>query len=376
MSDAGYVKLKNRWVKNTPKRERRAQRQQERFGDVILEIESPAIYKLSYQQLLDQGIDLNRFPIHKLAITRDGVAVPRRVSTASGASKRRFGPGSTIVFYAYGPSPADSRYIATEAYRLSLDPSKVVKLKEIAQIDEREHGESQVNHVYTQRFGDKKSYSFVLEGDGWYDSPIRAIRNIGTKTISLNVAPDAVLSELASIELLMYGVTKFPSVDADGDGEVEPGHHYKVYLNRENHPEAVAEGYAAGRVFIPVLQDVLGQLKHGDNEIQIELIPDNGHNLDLVYFLGGALRYQRPNVIANGSLNVVERSGVSSVGIQAGGAEISGIYAVDGEHNVTSRGFTSSDGLITVATNSNSSQRGQATLMVVADEAYSQPEAI
>ncbi|MBL4671824.1 MAG: proprotein convertase P-domain-containing protein, partial [Arenicella sp.] len=377
MSNAGYVKLKHRWVKNTAKRERRARRQKKRFSDVILEIESPAIYKLTYQQLLDQGIDLNRFPIHKLAITRGGVAVPRRVSTARYTSKRRFGPGSTIVFYAYGPSPVDARYVATEAYRLSLDPAKVIDLKEVAQIDGREHGgESQINHVYTHRFGDKKRYSFGLEGDGWYDSQIRAIRSIGIKTIDLNVAPDAVLSELASIELLMFGVTSFPPVDADGDGDVEPGHHYKVYLNRADHPEAVVEGYADGKQFITVSHDVLGQLKHGDNEIQIELIPDNGHNLDLVFLLDGALKYQRPNVIVNGSLNVAERSGASSLLVQTQGAEVSSVYAVDGDHNVASKAFSVSDGLLKVAINSNPSQRGQASLMVVTDEAYSQPEAI
>jgi subtilisin-like proprotein convertase family protein len=383
MSNAGYLKLKNRWVKNTPKRERRAQRQQERFGDVILEIESPAIYKISYQQLLDQGIDLNRFPIHKLALTRGGIAIPRRVSTARDASKRRFGAGSTIVFYAYGPSSTDARYVATQAYRLSLDPAKVVELhkvgepQEITQTAESEpFGESQVNHVYTQSFGDKRIYSFGLEGDGWYDSSIRAIRSIGTKTINLNVAPDAVLSELASIELSMFGVTKFPPVDADGDGEVEPGHHYKVYLNRAEHPEAVVEGYADGKVFITVSQDVLGQLKHGNNEIQIELIPDNGHNLDLVYLLGGALKYQRPNVIANGPLNVIERSGASSISIQTEGAEVSSVYALDDEHNIVSKAFSVNGGRLKVAVNSNSSQRGLAKLMVVSDDAYSQPAAI
>lgn len=379
MIEAGYIKTKNRWRKNSVRKQARQDRQKRRFPRVIFDIESDGMYRITYEELLNQGINLNRMPLHKLSLTRDGVAIPRAVFNSKTKSKRRFGPGSELVFYGRGPSDSDSRYVGTAPYVLSLDSSKVIdisRLTPLADAGAADIGTIDQTHRFTENFGSKNIYSFGLEGDGWYDSSIRAIRRIGVKSINLDVSNDAVLDDVATIELLLFGVTSYPGIDVDGDGEPEPGHHYKVYLNRAEFPDAIAEGYGDGREFINVSQDVVGQLKHGDNEIQIELIPDNGHNIDLVYLVDGSMSYARPNMINGGALTVRQGKGESKTVAKTNGVGIDAVYATDHEHNVSQRPFTIKDGLVEVVNQANPSQRGPVMLRFVSEGGYATPENI
>lgn len=380
MVDAGYVKIKGRWVKDNFKRQARKERQESRFESVLFDVESAGIYKISYQEVLAMGVDLKGMPLHKLSITRGGVAVPRMILNQDPKYKRRFGPGSDILFYGYGPSESDSRYVATEPYLVALDASKVIDLPASKNIDSASSNSDLASsevQLLTQRFGEKNLYSFGLEGDGWYDSSIRAIRAIGTKSITLNIEESAVLENGAKIDLLMYGVTDFPDIDVDGDGVTEPDHHFKVYLNRADFPNAIFEGYSRGKEPINISQEVLGQLRHGDNEIQIELIPDNGHNLDLVYFLNGSISYSRPNLMNSESLAVVESEGSGKTVVQEIGFKVDAVFAVDSEKNVALRPFyRGQNGEVEVVRQGNSSQRGPVTLNFISEAGYLKPRHI
>ena len=380
MAEAGYVKIKKRWVKNNSRRQARQKRQEDRFHSTILDIESAGIHQVSYEDLLAAGVDLKGMPVHKLSLTRGGVAVPRRVFRNGSKSKRRFGPGSEIVFYGYGPSESDSRYVATEPYLLSLDASKVIDLPSAERFDFGQLSNdlsSWSNHRFTHRFGDKNLYSFGLEGDGWYDTSIRAIRSIGTKFINLKIDENAVLEDAATIELLLYGVTDFPDIDVDGDGITEPDHHYKVYLNRTDFPNPISEGYSRGKALIQVSQEVIGQLKHGDNEIQIELIPDNGHNLDLAYFINGSISYSKPNIMSAKSLSIDELEGSGKTIVRTNEHKVDAVYAVDSENNVAIRAFNENqDGIVEVLQRNNTSQRGPVILNFVSDGGYLKPKQI
>ena len=175
----------------------------------------------------------------------------------------------------------------------------------------------------------------------------------------------------------MYGVTDFPDVDVDGDGVTEPDHHFKVYLNRADFPNAIFEGYSRGKELINVSREVLGQLRHGDNEIQIELIPDNGHNLDLVYFVNGSVSYSRPNLMNSESLAIDELEGSSKTVVQDAGFEVDAVYAVDTEKNVALRPFhRGQNGAIEVMHQGNASQRGPITLNFISEVGYLKPRNI
>jgi len=97
MIDAGYVKIKRRWVKNNARRQARQARQENRFPSVIFDIESAAMYRVSYEDLLAIGVDLKGMPIYKLSLTRAGVAIPRLVRSNGTGPKKKFGPCSMAM---------------------------------------------------------------------------------------------------------------------------------------------------------------------------------------------------------------------------------------------------------------------------------------
>lgn len=379
MRNAGYVQVNKRWVRLSKKRHAKKLRRGKRFPDAMLEIDSAGMYRVSYEELLENGVDYDGVPVRALALTRGGVAVPREVLSTGKRGKRRFGPGAEIRFYGYGPSDSTARYVQFEPYRLSLDRSKVVKLnhnghrREFRQLS---GAPNQDTHQFTESFGNKNSYSFGVDGDGWFDSDIRAIRRIGTKLINVDVAADAILDDSVNIDLSLFGVTSFPRLDVDGDGDLEPNHHYRVYLNRSGFPEAIAEGYANGHELIVISQRVSGQLKHGDNEIEIELIPDNGHNIDLVYFIDGALSYSRPNEMTGGELSFNANETGDDIVLNSNGVEIDGVYVIDKDHSAMAMPFTSINGVAQVANRANPSQRGPVMMRFVATGGYAKPQQI
>ncbi len=367
MQSAGYVKKKGRWIRNNERRQKIQTRQEKRFPDVLIDIESAGVYQLSYEDLKEQGIDLRGMPVHKMALTRNTERVARVIINENPRYKRRFGPGSVLQFYAEGPSESHSRYVAVQPYRLSLNSAHVLELREWKETSDETgvHANPKVgSHSYRQAFGDKNLYSFGLAGDGWYDSSIRAIRSIGTKIINLEVPSDADLGQASEIALSLYGVTNFPRVDADGDGDLEPTHHYRVYLNRTEFPEAVIDGYANGKTLINVVQKVSGQLRHGLNEIQIELIPDNGHGLDLAYLIDGSLSYERPNKMASQGLSFIAPADDALIQVDANGLEVDSVIAVDSEGNAAFRSFNIIDDSLQLSLLNNGSQRGPVKLFI------------
>lgn len=382
MLEAGYVKRKHRWVRNNKWRQRIQRRQEQRFADVLFDIDSAGVYRVRYSDLLAQGIDLRGMPLHKLAVTRNGEPIARQVTNQYIRYNRRFGPGSVLMFYAEGPSASHARYIASQPYKLTLDASKVIEFSKLPKgsdaglLDDSSIDASASSHVYRQDFGEKNLYSFGLGGDGWYDSSIRAIRSIGTKSISWTVAADANLDQPANIDLTLYGVTNFPRIDADGDGKLEPSHHYRVYLNRDQFPDAIVDDYANGKDYISVSQQVVGQLKHGENELQIELIPDNGHGLDLAYFVDGSVSYSRPNTMTSKGLRIAAPLNKASLKVDTNGLNVSSIVAVDGDGNTALHSYSLQEDSLALSLSSSDSQRGPIRLFFQAEESYAQPSSI
>lgn len=291
MLQAGYIELNGRWVKPSKKRVKRLARWQKRYPRVLMEITEPGVYKLTYEELLASGFDLQGLPINKLSVSREGRAVPRFV-TGSARRSKRFGPGAEIVFYADGPNSEQARYVDNARYLLSFDAQNVLRAPKVAAPDPNE-ATINYHHTQTQRVGEPKTYSFILPGEQpWFDSSVPAYRQVGRKQISFDVAETASLERGSRLTLNLLGGIDFPRQDADGDGDLEPHHHFKVYLNRAEFPEPIHEGYANGFNPIQLDIDTLSQLRHGENLVEFELIPDNGFNLDAAYFIDAGVHYQ------------------------------------------------------------------------------------
>lgn len=307
MRGAGFTKLAGRWVQLSERREKRLERRANRFPQLTMSIDKSGVYRISYEELLDMGFDLNRFPINKLALTRAGKAIPRIVNNPDPTVKR-FGAGSDIIFFAQGPTKEESRYVDVANYQLSFDPEHTV-----AAPDSLDHNNSDMagqpllaeTHTQYLSAGAKNSYSFALPGDDpWYDTFIVAFANNASTTFEMTVPESALIDQASRLSINLLGGVNFVNVDADGDNVVEPDHHFKVYINRQQNPDAVYEGFAEGIEPINLEFDTNKQLVHGTNQIELEVIPDNGNDKDAAYFLGASLAYLKNNELSSEFLDM------------------------------------------------------------------------
>jgi len=298
MQQAGYQYRHGRWRKASRRSQRVAAYLQKRFPDSWLRIEEDGVYRVTYEELLANGIDLGRLPIWRIALSNAGQPVARRIK---GSTRRpwRFGPGAEIVFYAQTPKGADSRYADYNNIRISTNSSMVLRAPYIRSQRPSDPELASTSHIKTVSFGEPTGYSFIVPGDDpWYDEVIYAFGSIGTKRMDFTVSEQGLLNEPVHVAMNLMGGTSFDNIDVDGDGEVEPDHHFKVYLNRDRFPEPIYEGFSEMVDAVNIQAEVQGQLLLGDNSLELEVIPDNGHNLDAAYFLDGRVSFHTENILS------------------------------------------------------------------------------
>ncbi len=373
---AGYVRINNRWVKDTENRNNNNNRQLERYPDVVLSVEQSGVYRITHEELVAQGIDLTRMPIKKLAITNDGIAVPRIVNTDDNA--KRFGSGSQIIFAASGPDQFEARYVDNERYRITLDSNKVIdaSLSNETVIDLSGDIASS-EHQQTVSFGERNAYLFALPGDDpWYDTALRAFGQTMVHSINVEVPETASLDLSSRLSLSLVGGFEFEPIDVDGDGVVEPLHHFKIYVNRAEFPDAVYEGFSNGLDAVQVQTSLNTQLVSGNNQIDIELIPDNGYQIDAMFLLNGALSYSHANVFDGESLSFAVGTQLPVIEIFDKEQKLNSAYSFDGNGNfakVMQQRFN--DGKVLLASPANAALEVTPSLWLASERGYLSPSA-
>lgn len=291
MIAAGYERRNGKWRKSSQRSQRFAQRLNNRFSDTWITVTEPGLYKVTFEELLAKGINLRGMPVKRLALSHAGYPISRWIK-GSNYNPRRFGPGAYIVFVNKKPEGKYLRYNDATTIRLSADLSSTLDVPTIPGLTLPDTGSG--HKIESIKLGNPKGHSFIIPGDlPWYDDVIYAFGSTGSKKFSFDVRSDADLDAASSTMLRLMGGTSFENVDADGDGELEPDHHFKLYLNREQYPEAIFESYSEKVDEVLIEADLRGHLVHGTNTMELEVIPDNGHNIDAAYFLSGSIEYRR-----------------------------------------------------------------------------------
>jgi hypothetical protein len=118
----------------------------------------------------------------------------------------------------------------------------------------------------------------------------------------------------------------------------------------------------------------------GTNVIEIEIIPDNGYNLDLAYVVDGSISYMASNTLAagelqNGRLAIQVNDAVSIISLESNQA-IADVIAVDEEQNLARLSFTQAEDSVRIKPPFNASSRGELTVHVLTESAYLAPELI
>ena len=387
MRDAGYIKLRGRWVRATARKQKRLARQRHRFPDTVFSIVDAGVYRVSYEDLRDMGYDLNRMPIAKMALSRQGRAIPRIINPGRNGS-RRFGPGASIIFYAQGAKEGDARYVADARYTLSLNPELVLLAPDLTTAQSANNplqaplidlNTTVVNyHVEQKSGGVRNSYSFVLPGnDPWYDSLVQAFGQIQSKVTPLIISEDALFDQPVGLSFSLLGGVDFTNIDANNDGNINPDHHYKIYVNRSEFPAPLFEGFSDGVDPIDLQISVASdQLKIGENLIEFELIPDNGFNIDAVFFIDASIDYAVPNRVVSGFLDIEQNAEADWLTVDDAANRIEHIYRYDQDGNFAKVAFRRDAQTIWLASQNNPSARSATHLWLAGSEDYLVPDGI
>lgn len=253
-----------------------------------LEVGEAGLYRLTGAELRAAGVDLTGVARGKVALTRDGVPVPVKVTGGATVSD-----ATVITFWG---EPADTLYSDVAVYQIQIDRKLSVAMANDA--TPVPAGAPVPGFIDTAELEVQRGYSVTAPGDDpWYDqllSARRAPRSVQRVLTVSNLVPG--LSD-SVIGVDVWGLSRFPQVDE---------HHVRVAVNGQTVLDRRFDDDEAPTLEAPVPSTLL---VNGDNTVTVTLVGDTGVPLDLIALDKIALRYPRGTAADAGGLRVVDTAG-------------------------------------------------------------------
>jgi peptidase C25-like protein len=248
-----------------------------------LRVTSDGLHRVTYEQLLAAGLNLNGVAANSLALRNLGSPVAIRVVGAGGGNT--FGPGGFVEFYGVA---ADTQYTGTNVYRLSVDPAAALR----ATVDKTKVPTQAPSASYTATLSveNDAAWSFGSpNGDPWYESQMLAFTTPVVRNFPL-VADFVAAGSPATLKVGMWGATDWPT---------GPDHHVRVALNGVDLGESFFDGINASE---PVFNLPAGLLVAGANTVTLTLPGDLGFAYDVVFLDRFVATYPRAFQAQGGQL--------------------------------------------------------------------------
>ncbi|MGH1429193.1 MAG: CCXG family PEP-CTERM protein [Arenicella sp.] len=240
---------------------------------IAMEIAEKGIYRVTFEDLLSQGVDWSGVPKKQIAISHQQQGIPRVIGGG-----RRFGKGSYIDFFANTPQGSDAIYENTSVYMLSLNPEftrYAARIKRSPELLDDWHFESV--HIEEQN-----NYNQLSQlDDPWQMHDLFAVGSDAEQAYTMVLEKTPYIEEDAQLEVRLTGVTDLPSQDTDGDGVFDDEHHVKVFINDEEAP--IYDGRFDGANAY-IIESVFSSefLQAGENVIRVQLVSDTGYPVTIV----------------------------------------------------------------------------------------------
>jgi len=278
--------------------------QRRSFDPVRLLVDQDGVYRVTYEQLLNQGLDLNGVPVSQIGVTHRGQMVPI-YTEASGA----FGPGDFVEFHGRG---YDSLYTERNVYQLEVDlvsPSRMSSrqgsgLASAAKSNRRarvSHPGAEVlvtSHNEQVSVWREQRYSTGSPSTSpWYDT--RMLAYTSPKHWNFSFEIDHMLPQSAGrLDIQYWGMTAW--------SDVSPDHHVVVELNGAPLGSDLFDGQLlrSKRFELPARL-----LRDGTNTLTLRLPGDTGADWDIVSLDGFRVTYPRMLVARNGRLHFTGQGG-------------------------------------------------------------------
>lgn len=248
-----------------------------------LMVSDSGMQRVSYEELVAAGADLNGLKTRKLNVTLNGESVPMRVVGQSSGPRRFFGPGAYIEFY--GQS-AQSLYAQEQAYslhfvnksQLRANPRKLIRNDRSARTDRTAAAANVYTH--TQIVEENNFYDFAAPSavDPWHFGQNYSI--YPTPSYSFELKDVAGGTATAELEAQMYGLLDF---DIDGND-----HHYMVFMNDILVGDQQFDGNS-----IDIFSATNVVVNEGSNSFKYDYRPIAGVPFDIVALNRFTVRYPR-----------------------------------------------------------------------------------
>jgi hypothetical protein len=308
------------------------------FQDYRILVDRDGLYRVTFEDLRNAGLDLRGAFTKDIAITLNGEAVPTYFSS------NVFGPNSYFVFYG---KAVESLYTHTNVYTLTYNAG----LAERAAVEDGAPQAGVTTPAYymeTIAVDDNNKYSFIApNGDPWYNEMLLARDDGGvSRDFTINVDHLVTNAPDASLLVGVWGASEFP---------VENDHHVIVNLNGE---AQIADKYFDGVVDVEIDSNVpTSSLVDGLNTLTLLLPWDTGADWDIVMLDEYSLTYPRAFVARNNLLqfkasgDAFAVTGFTSPDIQVFRVESNGLIKLTnvevigsaGEYSVAFKGGTDAE---------------------------------
>ncbi len=295
MRQRGFRKSANRW------RQSRAQYDASETASQIVQVgvEHTGVYRVTYEDLLAEGVDWANVDRRQIGVTLDGKPVPRAVLKTK---RRRFGAGSVIDFVGVAPDDSLSIYQRQRVYQIQLNselsqPVRRIKRKPV----------NPVNWHYQrqEQSADNQHVIFSPLESPWVMDLI--FRTSSPAKVDYHFQLPALFEGQASkLSLVLGGIANAPRQDFDGDGGLDPHHEISVLVNNHVVTTLSFEGQRKEAVKLDL---PAGVLREGNNTVSVQL-EVTGYGFDVAVVDSVAVSYP----VGNRTDETVYFSSAPSVG--------------------------------------------------------------
>jgi hypothetical protein len=249
-----------------------------------IRVNQTGLYRVTYEDLVAAGLNLQGVPINQIALTNRENPVPLRVESESTSGV--FGPGGFIEFLG---EALDTLYTAVNVYRLEVDATKALRVRTVDGLPPA--GPAANSYPAKTLIEENREYSFAApNGDPWFDTSLLAFTAPLSQSFSIPV-DHLVGNGPATLHVNLWGVTDWQAIT--------PDHHVVIALNGVEVAKRTFDGLVNVPLELPVPS---GVVKPGANTLTITLPGDTGADFDLVHLESYGITYPRAFRASNGQL--------------------------------------------------------------------------
>lgn len=266
-------------------------------GGIQVHVNQDGLYRITYQDLLNLGVDLAGLPVRRLSLFNQGQPVPIYVQPRGAV-----GPDTFIEFYGQA---LDTLYTHTNVYILNAGMANTWTNFDNNPVPT---GDPVPYYLAEITVGAENEYSFLAQnGDPWYDTALLAYGAPFSQDYILPVnhlAPDAAP---ATLTVDLWGLSEW---------EESPDHHIQLFLNGVLLADEQFEGVTSYPINVTLPP---GLLQEGDNVVTLTVPGDLGTMFDMIILDDITLTYPRAFVAQAGQLTFEAAGDVLAVtGLPAG----------------------------------------------------------